>query len=160
MSDFFASKTGSLLCQWNFPGKNTGVGCYFLLQGIFLTQGIESRCITHSSILACRNPWTVEPGRLHLWGCKEPDMTEWLNWCFYLILENCLSYSFAVVQSSVMSDSLWSMDCSMLGFPVLHHLPEFAQTHVQQVNDAIQPSCLLSSPSPPAFNLSQHQGLF
>ena len=46
------------------------------------------------------------------------------------------------------------------GFPVLHHLPEFAQTHVHWVNDAIQPSHLLSSPSPPAFSLSQHQGLF
>ncbi|CAI9153993.1 unnamed protein product [Rangifer tarandus platyrhynchus] len=53
-----------------------------------------------------------------------------------------------------------SMDCSTLGFHVLHHLPEFAQTHVHQVSDAIQPSCPLSSPSPPAFSLSQHQGLF
>ena len=49
--------------------------------------------------------------------------------------------------------------CSMPGFPVLHHLPEFAQTHVHWVGDAIHPSCPLSSPSP-AFNLSQHQGLF
>ena len=46
------------------------------------------------------------------------------------------------------------MDCRMPGFPVLHHLPEFAQTHVLWVSDAIQPSCPLSSPSPPAFNLS------
>ena len=45
------------------------------------------------------------------------------------------------------------------GFPVHHQLPEFAQTHVHRVGDAIQPSHLLSSPSPPAFNLSQHQGL-
>ena len=51
-------------------------------------------------------------------------------------------------------------DCSMPDFPVLHYLPEFAQTHVHWVNDAIQPSHPLSSPSPPAFNLSQHQGLF
>ena len=51
------------------------------------------------------------------------------------------------------------MDCSTLGFPVLHHLPEFAQTHVHWVGDAIQPSQPLSSPSP-AFNLSQYQGLF
>ena len=52
------------------------------------------------------------------------------------------------------------MDCSMLGFPVHHQLPELAQTHVYQVSDAIQPSHPLSSPSPPTFNLSQHQGLF
>ena len=53
-----------------------------------------------------------------------------------------------------------SMDCSMPGFPVFHYLPEFAQTHVLWIDDAIQPSHPLSSPSPPAFNLSQHQGLF
>ena len=52
------------------------------------------------------------------------------------------------------------MDCSMPGFPVLHHLPDFAQTHVHRVGDAIHPSHPLSSLSPPAFNLSQHQGLF
>ena len=52
------------------------------------------------------------------------------------------------------------MDYSMLGFPVLHHLPEFAQTHVYQVDDAIKPSHPLSPPSLPALNLSQHQGLF
>ena len=52
------------------------------------------------------------------------------------------------------------MDCSMPGFPVHHQLLELAQTHVHQVSDAIQPSHPLSSPSPPAFSLSQHQGLF
>ena len=52
------------------------------------------------------------------------------------------------------------MDCSMSSFPVLHHLPELAQTHVHWVGDATQPFHPLSSPSPPAFNLSQHQGLY
>ena len=52
------------------------------------------------------------------------------------------------------------MDCSMPGFPVHHQLPEFTQTHVHWVSDSIQPSHPLSSPSPPIFNLSQHQGLF
>ena len=52
------------------------------------------------------------------------------------------------------------MDCSMPGFPVHHQLPEPAQTHVHRVGDAIQPSHALLSPSPPAFNLSQHQSLF
>ena len=52
------------------------------------------------------------------------------------------------------------MDCSVPGFPVLRYLPEFAQTHVHRVIDAIQPSHPLSPPSPPALSLSQHQGLF
>ena len=52
------------------------------------------------------------------------------------------------------------MDCSMPGLPVHHQLPEFTQTHVHRVGDAIQPSHSMSSPSPLTFNLSQHQGLF
>ena len=52
------------------------------------------------------------------------------------------------------------MDCSMPGFPVHHQLPELAQTHTHHVGDAIQPSYPLSSPFPPAFNLSQNQSLF
>ena len=52
------------------------------------------------------------------------------------------------------------MDCSTPGFPVHHQLLELAQTHVHRVCDAIQLSHPLLSPSPPAFNLSQHQGLF
>ena len=52
------------------------------------------------------------------------------------------------------------MSCSMPDFPVHHQLLEFTQTHVLWVGDAIQPSHLLSSPSPSAFNLSQNQGLF
>ena len=51
-------------------------------------------------------------------------------------------------------------DCSMPDFSVLHYLPELAQTHGHPVSDAIQPSHLLSTRSPPAFNLSQHEGLF
>ena len=52
------------------------------------------------------------------------------------------------------------MDCSTPGFPVHHQFPEPTQTHLHQEGDAIQPSHPLSSPSLPAFNLSQHQGLF
>ena len=51
-----------------------------------------------------------------------------------------------------MSDSLQPHDCSTLGFPVHHQLPEPTQTHVHHIGDAIQPSHPLSSPSPPAFN--------
>ena len=52
------------------------------------------------------------------------------------------------------------MNCSMPGLPVHHQHPEFTQTHVHRVGDAIQPSHPLSSPSPLALNHPQHQGLF
>ena len=52
------------------------------------------------------------------------------------------------------------MSCSTPGLPVHHHLPEFTQTHIHRVRDAIQPSHPRSSPSPPAPNPSQHQSLF
>ena len=74
-----------------------------------------------------------------------------------------LIFSVSVQFSSVVQSCLTlcnPMDCSMPGLPVHHQLPEFTQTHVHWVGDAIQPSHPLSSPSPPAFNLSQHQGLF
>ena len=61
---------------------------------------------------------------------------------------------------SVMSDSLWPHGLQLARFPFFHHLLKLAQTHVYWVGDAMKPSHPLSSPSPPAFNLSQHQGLF
>ena len=70
----------------------------------------------------------------------------------------------SVTQSSPVTQLCLSlcdpMNLSTPGLPVHHQLPEFTQTHVHWVADAIQPSHPLSSPSPPAFNLSQHQGLF
>ena len=70
---------------------------------------------------------------------------------------------FSVQFSSVIQSYLTlcgPMDCSMPGFPIHHQLLKPAQTHVHWVSDAFQPSHILLSPSPPAFNLSQHQGLF
>ena len=64
------------------------------------------------------------------------------------------------VSLSVVSDSLWPQGLQHPGLLVHHQLPDFTQTHVHWVSDAIQPSHPLSSPSPPAFNLTQHQGLF
>ena len=61
---------------------------------------------------------------------------------------------------SVVSDSLRPMNCSVPGLPVHHQLLESTQTHAHRVGDAIQPSHPLLSPSPPAPNPSQHQGLF
>ena len=74
-------------------------------------------------------------------------MLEWFNSIqFISVAQSCLTLCDLV-------------NCSMPGFPVHHQLLEFIQTHVHWVGDAVQPSYPLSSPSPPAFNLSQHQGL-
>ena len=87
-------------------------------------------------------------------GHKESATTEQLT----------LSLSVQSVQFSSVAQSCPTlcdpMNCSTPGLPVHHHLPEFTQTHVHQVCDAIQPSHPLSSPSPPALNPSQHQSLF
>ena len=78
--------------------------------------------------------------------------TQWVSW-------KCSSVQFSsVVQSCpTLCDP---MNCSSPGLPVHHQLPEFTQTHVHWVSDAIQPSHPLSSPSPPAPNSPQHQSLF
>ena len=76
--------------------------------------------------------------------------------------ENLRLYYFSQLSSVALScPTLWDpMDCSTPGLPVHHQLPETTQTHVHRVGDAIQLFHPLSSPSPPAFNLSQHQGVF
>ena len=99
------------------------------------------------SVLRALSPW----GLLGL-------LKSFVSWLSKLL---CL-FIMAVVQlfsCSVVSDTLWPMDCSTPGFLVLHYLPELAQTHVHWVGDAIQPSYPLL-PSSPALNLSQHQGIF
>ena len=69
------------------------------------------------------------------------------------------SFQFSSVAQSC--PTLWDLkDCNMPGLPVHHQLTESTQIHVHWVSDAIQPSHPLLSPSPPAFNLFQHQGLF
>ena len=64
------------------------------------------------------------------------------------------------VQFNQLCPTLQPLNRSTAGLPVYHQLPEFTQTHVHRVGDAIQPSHPLLSPSPPAPNPSQHQGLF
>ena len=135
----------------------------------FHFHALEKEMATHSSVLALRIPGTADPGRLpsmrphrvgHDWSdlaaaaavaksprsqCRKPGELD------------------PAVQSSSVAQcpTLCSpMDCIMPGLPVHHQLPEFTQTHVHWIGDAIQPSHPLSSPSPPAFNLSWHQGLF
>ena len=106
---------------------------------------LEKGMATHSSILAWRIPWTEEPGATNSWSNTTEQLT----------------LSLCSVQSLLCAQLFATpMDYSMPGFPVHRQLPEPTQTHVHRVGDAIQPSQPLSSPSPPAFSLSQHQGLF
>ena len=94
----------------------------------------------HSSILACKIPRTGEPGG------------PWFS--------SYTTTTFSSVQSLSRVRLCDPMNRSTPGLPVHHHPPEFTQTHVHRVRDAIQPSHPLSSPSPPAPNPSQHQSLF
>ena len=97
-------------------------------------------------------------------GCDESGSRIWWSWGFQP-LHCVLTYSaLSSVQFSWVAQSCPTlcdlMNSSTPGLPVHHQLPQSTQTHVHWVGDAIQPSCLLSSLSPPALNLSQHQDLF
>ena len=121
-----------LYSPWNSPGQNTGVGSLSLLQGIFPTEGSNSG----------------------------------LPYCGQILyqLSHKGSHNLTTVQFSSVAQSCATlcnpMNRSTPGLPVPHQLPEFTQTHVHRVSDAIQPSHPLSSPSPPAPTPSQHQSLF
>ena len=115
----------------------------------------EKEMVIHSSILVRKIPWTQEPGRLQSMGSQRvrhdwaTSLSLWLSFHIYLssVTQPCLT----------LCDPL---NCTTPGLPVHHQLPEFTQTLVHRISDAIQPSHSLSSPSSPAPNPSQHQSLF
>ena len=93
-----------------------------------------------------------------LGGREEDERPLWMTGGTAMLEAKCGVQFSSVAQSF---PTLWDpMDCSTPSLPVHRQLLEFTQTHVHWVNDALQPSHPLSSPSPSAFNLSQHQGLF
>ena len=82
-------------------------------------------------------------------------------WEMYFLFTNTLTYLVQLGSVTQSCPTLCNpMNCSTPGLPVHHQLLESTQTHIHWVGDAIQPSHPLSSPSPSALNLSQHQGLF
>ena len=83
---------------------------------------------------------------LYRWDTEEAPVCSISSVQFSSVAQSCLTLCDPVA-------------CNTPGFPVHHQLPELAQTHVHRLGDAIQPSHPLSPPSPPAFNLSQHQSL-
>ena len=92
-----------------------------------------------------------------IWGCQGRNVGIFLVPSKVRWFPNSVQFSSIIQLCPTLCDP---MDCSTPGLPVHHQLPEFTQTHVHWVSDAIQPSYPLSSPSPPTLNLSQHQGLF
>ena len=94
--------------------------------------------------------WNIR--RVVIW--KPSEESSAVLHCWEVWLDSSVQFSRSVV--SALCDP---MNCSTPGLPVHHKHLEFTQTHAHRVGDAIQPSHPLSSPSPPALNLSQHQGL-
>ena len=122
-------------CPRNFPGKNTGLGCHFLLQEIFPTQRLNL------GLPHCR------PCRQMLYHLSHPPGRSKELFRFSSVAQSCPTLC-------------KPMNRSMPGLLIHHQLPESTQTHAHQGGDVIQPSYPLSSPSPPAPSPSQHQGLF
>ena len=156
-----------LPCPWDSPGKNTGVGCHFLLQcmkvkgwkNIFHENGKQKKAgvailISEKIDLKIEKITRDKEGHYIMikGSIQEEDIT---------IVNICASN---IVQfSSVTQWCLTLLDPvnrSTPGLPVYHQLPEFTQTHIHRVGDAIQPSHPPLSLSPPAPNPSQHQSLF
>ena len=148
--------------------SNHFILCYsLLLHSVFASI----RVFSNESVLRIRWPkyfsFSISPSSEHsgLISCR-------MDWLYLLAIQGTLKSPNTTVQKHQFFGAQFSsvaqscptlcdaMNRSTPGFPFLHHLPELAQTHVHWVGDAIQPSRPLSSPSYPAFNLSQHQGLF
>ena len=136
---------------WDSPGKNTRVGCQ-PPPGDLLNPGIEPTSLASPALVG--SIFTTVPPKSDFYcilvhnNCllKKYLLQGWINQ-FSLVTQSCLT--------------LWDpMDYSTPGLLVHHQLPEFTQIHAHWVSDAIQPCHPLSSPSPAAFSLSQHQGLF
>jgi len=169
--------------QWHptpvlLPGKSHGQRAWWaVVHGVAKSQtrlsdftfafhfhALEKEMATHSSVLAWRIPGMGEPRGLPSMGSHRvrhdwSDLAAAAAVFQYLLNQLPASVLFSSVTQSCLT-LCNPTDCSTPGFPAHHQHPEFAQTHVHQVSDAIQPSHPLPSPSLPAFNLSQHQGLF
>ena len=134
---------------------------------LLIFTSIESTMLSNHLILCC--PLLLLTSIYPSIGVFTSELAVHIRWPKYwsftfsllygLTLTSVHDYQFSSVTQSCLT-LCDPMDCSTPGFPVHHQLLELIKTHVHWVGDAIQPSHPLSSPFPPAFNLSQHQGLF
>ena len=107
-----------LLCPWDSRGKNAGVGCHLLLQGIFRTQGLNMHFLHLLLWQTASLPLAPPQDKDCFPEVKGKDQ---VLFCCYSVVQSCLTLGNP-------------MDCSTPGFPVLHYLPEFAQTYIDWVN--------------------------
>ena len=114
----------------------------------------ETQMMRRSYRTACQQHWNCIFYPI-IWGRRQEKRT--CPRSFYSLLTCSVQFSSVTQSCPTLCNP---MNCSTQGLPVHHQLSEFTQTQVHWVGDAIQPSHPLSSPSPPALNLSQHQGLF
>ena len=146
-----------LPCPWDSLGKNTGVGGHFLLQ----CMKVKSESEVAQSCLTLSMDCSLPGSSAH--GIFQARVLEWDAITFSSVIYSIRIKWVSVQFSSVAQSCLTlcdSMNRSTPGLPVYHQLPEFTQTHVHRVSDAIQPSHPLLSLSPPVPNPSQHQSLF
>ena len=162
---------------WDSPGKNTGVGCHFLLQCMKVKSESEvaQSCLTLSDPMDCNllgsSVHGILQARVLEWGAFAFSMSplmihqryfSFLSWCLAFPFDTFFEFPslfilpicFFMSVTQLCPTLCEPMNCSTPGLPVHHQLLEFTQTHVHQVGDTIQPSHPLSSPSPPAPNTS------
>ena len=147
-------------------GKNPPAVWETWVQSLGQEDPLEEGMATNSSVLSWRTHGQRSLAGYSPWGCKKSDMTERLTHPSVFHTEvtrenyGChTNHTFSSVAHLCLT-LCNPMNHSMPGLPVHHQLPEFTQTHVHQVGDAIHPSHPLSSPFSPAPNPSQHQSLF
>ena len=167
---------------WDSPGKNTGVGCHFLLQCMKVKseREVTQSCPTPHDPMDCSLPGSSVHGILQAgvleWGAiafstiANYKMPNWKSMFATYMRDKIIIFKYKWISffrlqfSSVRSLSrvrlCGPMNHSTPGLPVHHQLPEFTHTHVHRVGEAIQSSHPLSSPSPPVPNPSQQQSLF
>ena len=135
------------------------------MYGHYFSKKKSLRSLHTVNVLGLREKNVFSDGlALLLFILKQIDLHRRTISLFHKTLGLFVHYYLTSSNSSVQSLSQVQlcdpMDCSTPGLPVHYQIPEFTQTHVYWVGDAIQTSHPLLAPSPPAFNLSQHQGLF
>ena len=136
-----------LLCPWDSPGKNTGVGCHFLLPCVKVKN--ESEVI--QSCLTLSDPTDHSLPGSPIYGTFQARVLEWGAIAFSNI--HCYSVT-------KLCPTLPPHELQMPGLSVQHYFPEFSQAHLHWVIDTTQPSHPLLPPSPLALNFFHHQGLF